>query len=76
MASANPAHKILLITPGSSALSPIPRGLYFSTEGTVSITNPDDTTVSTMAVPAGLVLPIQPKKITAATATVYGMYYD
>lgn len=73
MPSANPAHKIALITPGSSELSPKPRALFISVAGTISVTNPDDTTEATIAVPIG-VLPIQPKKITAATATVYGLY--
>jgi hypothetical protein len=77
MASANPAHQIKLITPGSSVLSPIPRALYFGVGGTISITNPDDTTEAAIPVVAGGILPVQVKKVTAASgATVYGLYYD
>lgn len=72
MPSSAPARKIVLITPGASELIPRPRGLFISVAGTITVTNEDDTTEATIAVPIG-VLPIQPKKITAATATVYGL---
>ena len=71
----HPGEKWLLITPGSSALSPRPRSIYIGVSGTIDITNEDDTTVSALPVFAGATLSMQPKKITAASsATVYGIY--
>jgi hypothetical protein len=63
-----------LITPGASVLDPQPRSLYFASDGTVSVTNNDDTTTATIPVFAGTTMPLQPKKVTAASATVYGYY--
>ena len=67
--------QLKLITPGASILSPGPRALYFAADGTVSITNQDDSTVAAVPVFAGTTMQLQPKKITAATGAVYG-YYD
>jgi hypothetical protein len=71
-----PARRITLITPGSSFLSPVPRSLYIAASGTISVTGSDDVAADLIPVFAGTVLPIRPRKVTAATATVYGLYED
>lgn len=72
-----PTPNLRLITPGASELVPSPAGLYIATGGTISITNQDGTTEATVPVATGTTIPIQPKKITAASsAVVYGLYYS
>lgn len=65
------------ISPSASVLNPIPSGLYVATDGSVTIVmaNPLGAETSiTYPVSAGAFLPIRPLKITAATATVIGLY--
>lgn len=63
-----------LITPSANALPDGLRCLYIASDGTISITNQDDSTEATVPVFGGTTLCIIPQKITAATAIVYGIY--
>lgn len=69
-----PAFRMEEITAGAGVLSPRPRSLYISVAGTMTITN-EDTSTAAITVVAGTTIPIQAYKITAATATVFGLYY-
>jgi hypothetical protein len=69
------APNIKAITPSGSDLSPTPVALYFGTDGTVAVMNQDGTTQADIPVFAGGHLHCQPKRVTAATATVYGYFH-
>lgn len=68
------------ITPSDDAddvLEPRPRAIYVGTSGTVVAVMADDSEVEFVAVPAGAVLPIRPKRIVDATTTaddIVGLY--
>lgn len=62
------------ITAGSDALEPVPAAIYIGGAGNITAEGADGNSEE-FAVVAGQVLPIQPVKITAATATgIMGLY--
>jgi hypothetical protein len=65
---------IRAITPGNTPLGDALTAVYVGTNGTVDITNSDGTTANGVGVVAGSILDVPIHKITAATATVYGLY--
>lgn len=71
---ANPADRWFAITPGAGDLSIIPRGLICTSTGDVTVEDAAGTSMQVLGVTAGTILPIRPLKVTAATATVYGLY--
>jgi outer membrane receptor protein involved in Fe transport len=69
-----PAPKVDEISESASPLDPRPYALLITVDGSITVTNRDDTT-ATIAVFAGQLIPIQPYKITDITsATVIGLY--
>lgn len=69
-------HKVITASPDE--LVPVPSGIYVNADGDFTATLFDpltDKEVSiTYNVTAGTLLPIRPYRITAATATVIGLY--
>jgi hypothetical protein len=62
------------ITPGSTDIDPIPKGVSCLTAGNITVVpmgNDDAVTVAYVDVPAGFVPPFRVRRVTAATATVY-----
>lgn len=62
-----------LVTPGSSDLDPIAKGVVCLTAGDITIVpvgNANGDTLAFVGVPAGYVPPYQVRRVTAATATV------
>lgn len=72
-----PAKYARLITPGAEALDPRPNAIYVSVSGTMTIANDDSgSTTAVLTVVAGSTIALQPWKITAATATLHGLFND
>ena len=71
-----PAFAIKVITPhATNPLDPRPRSIYVETDGTMAIENEDGSTETGITVVAGTTIPLQAYKVTAATATLYSLYY-
>jgi len=68
-----PALRHYTITPGADDLSPRPRALYVNAAGNATITD-GTTSVTYSDLTVGTVLPIEAKKVTAATATLVAWY--
>ena len=58
-------------TPADADLPPETKAVFLGADGTVDVTNADGSTVAGVPASAGALLPFVPKRITAATATVY-----
>jgi hypothetical protein len=69
----DPATSAFAITAGPDEFAQPTRGLHASTDGDVTVTFVDGTTV-TLTLKAGMLYPYRIKKCTAATATVVGVY--
>lgn len=70
---AAPAQRHYTITPGSSDLNPRPRALYVNGDGNATISD-GTTSIEYTGLTAGMVLPIEAVKVTAATATLVAWY--
>lgn len=57
------------ITPGPADLDPVTRAIYVGGSGDITVTFPDDTVATFVAVASGIILPVRAKKVTAASAT-------
>ncbi len=67
----SPGTRHFAITPSANDLNPRPRSLYCEAAGTVTIQDADLNSL-TYTLQQGQVLPFRGRRITAATATVYG----
>ena len=65
----SPAVSGVAITPSTADIDPVTRAIYVGGSGDITVTFPDDTVVTFVAVAEGIVLPVRAKKVTAATAT-------
>lgn len=66
----SPSGRAFAITAGASDLTYVTRGIYVGGAGDVTVTMRDDgASVTFSDVPAGTILPIRVKKVTAATAS-------
>jgi hypothetical protein len=79
MRVSNTAYKCFAITPGAGELArPATCGLLVCAAGNITMEvddgNGDVVTVTMTAVPVGTHIPLAPEKITAATATVVGLF--
>lgn len=74
------ARRVATITPSDSAnLALVPKALWISADGTISVIGADDDTNTAVALgslTAGTVVPIRCKRVmsTGTTATVLGLY--
>lgn len=57
------AHGAEVVTPSNSAEIPVTRALYNGTTGDIGVTMADGQIVTFVAVPAGVILPIQVSKV-------------
>lgn len=64
----NSAYRWKAITPGAGFIEPRPEAVYVGTGGNV-VAEGDDGNAETFAAQDGDILPIQPRRITSATAT-------
>lgn len=68
------AYKVFTITPGASQLSRPPTyGLLVCAAGNITM-EVEGVSITLTAVPAGTRIELVPAKVTAATATVVGLY--
>lgn len=62
------ARGLYAVTPSDLELSPLPKALYIGGTGDVYVVAADDSAaVKFKAVPAGAILPVRAKKVTAST---------
>ncbi len=66
----SPGRRHWQITPGTGVIAPMPRTLYVEAGGTVTIEDQFGTSL-TYTVTQGQILPFRPRRITAATATIF-----
>lgn len=69
----NPADEWFAITPGPDDLSLVPRGILVVAAGNITMADRKGATVTLTDVPANTVIPMRPVKVTAATATIFGL---
>lgn len=62
---------VKLYEPGAVDLPPETKAFFLSEEGTVDVVNGDGSEEAGVPLPAGMVAPFVPKRITAASADVY-----
>lgn len=77
--AAYPSSYAEIVTPAASDLPAITRGIYVPTSGNVTVVmagkgNLDSNTVTFNSVPAGVILPIRVRQITAAPANTIALY--
>lgn len=67
--AARPAARAVEVTPSDSTVLEVTRGLYIGTSGDVAVILAEDTAVTTFVnVANGTILPLQVKKVMAATS--------